>query len=455
MDLFLKIKSSVFLSFILVLISLITYQFNSDFFEVFLYLSFISSIFTFLFTFYSLNKYSKRLNYTNEILEKVASGHLYHRIINIDNSNDFGKISWNINNLLDQVEAFTRDTSASLKSISTGNVSRKMLSSGLHGDFVKVSKEINEALALIAVSNSKNEFIQKMLITLNGYKKGDYSSSIVTDGMQEDIIELAKGINDLGYSLNKLREVNLKNGLSLQEGSSLLANNVENLSSLANIQAASLEETAASLEQITANMKATVSSTNKMALYAKELTSSSKTGQDLANKTAIAMDEINTQTSSINDAISVIDQIAFQTNILSLNAAVEAATAGEAGKGFAVVAQEVRNLANRSADAAKEIKSIVEAASSKTKEGKDIADSMIEGYQTLNHNIKLTISLIESITISSKEQERGIIQINDAISTLDKQTQESANIANETNDIAQESNKIAEYIVKEANKEFS
>ena len=80
---------------------------------------------------------------------------------------------------------------------------------------------------------------------------------------------------------------------------------------------------------------------------------------------------------------------------------------------------------------------------------------MIEGYQTLNHNIKLTISLIESITISSKEQERGIIQINDAISTLDKQTQESANIANETNDIAQESNKIAEYIVKEANKEFS
>ena len=422
---------------------------------MFLYLSFISSIFTFLFTFYSLNKYSKRLNYTNEILEKVASGHLYHRIINIDNSNDFGKISWNINNLLDQVEAFTRDTSASLKSISTGNVSRKMLSSGLHGDFVKVSKEINEALALIAVSNSKNEFIQKMLITLNGYKKGDYSSSIVTDGMQEDIIELAKGINDLGYSLNKLREVNLKNGLSLQEGSSLLANNVENLSSLANIQAASLEETAASLEQITANMKATVSSTNKMALYAKELTSSSKTGQDLANKTAIAMDEINTQTSSINDAISVIDQIAFQTNILSLNAAVEAATAGEAGKGFAVVAQEVRNLANRSADAAKEIKSIVEAASSKTKEGKDIADSMIEGYQTLNHNIKLTISLIESITISSKEQERGIIQINDAISTLDKQTQESANIANETNDIAQESNKIAEYIVKEANKEFS
>ncbi|NQY20787.1 MAG: hypothetical protein HRT40_05660 [Campylobacteraceae bacterium] len=455
MDLFLKIKSTVFLNFLLIVLSLITYLSKSGFFEMFLYLSVISSIFTFSFTFYSLNKYVKRLNYTNEILEKVANGHLYHRIINIDNSNDFGKISWNINNLLDQVEAFTRDTSASLKSISTGNVSRKMLSSGLHGDFVKVSKEINEALALIAVSNSKNEFIQKMLITLNGYKKGDYSSSILTDGMQEDIIKLAKGINELGHSLNKLREVNLKNGLSLQEGSSLLANNVDNLSNLANIQAASLEETAASLEQITANMKETVSSTNKMALYAKELNSSSQTGQDLANKTARAMDEINTQTSSINEAISVIDQIAFQTNILSLNAAVEAATAGESGKGFAVVAQEVRNLANRSAEAAKEIKSIVEAASSKTKEGKDIADSMIKGYKTLNHNIELTISLIENITVSSLEQERGLIQINDAISTLDKQTQESANIANETNNIAQESNKIAEYIVKEANKEFN
>ena len=104
----------------------------------------------------------------------------------------------------------------------------------------------------------------------------------------------------------------------------------------------------------------------------------------------------------INDSISVIDQIAFQTNILSLNAAVEAATAGEAGKGFAVVAAEVRNLASRSAEAAKEIKAIVENATSKANQGKDIANNMIDGYKQLNQNISQTINLISDIEMSSK-----------------------------------------------------
>ena len=115
-----------------------------------------------------------------------------------------------------------------------------------------------------------------------------------------------------------------------------------------------------------------------MASLSNEVTASAKQGETLANQTNIAMDDINTQVTAINDAITVIDQIAFQTNILSLNAAVEAATAGEAGRGFAVVAQEVRNLASRSADAAKEIKLIVENATNKANQGKNIASNMIE-----------------------------------------------------------------------------
>ena len=152
----------------------------------------------------------------------------------------------------------------------------------------------------------------------------------------------------------------------------------------------------------------------------------------------------------------MIDQIAFQTNILSLNAAVEAATAGEAGKGFAVVAQEVRNLASRSADAAKEIKNIVETATSKANQGKEIANHMIDGYKELNQNISQTINLISDIEMSSKEQLMGIEQINDAVNSLDQQTQQNAQIASQTHDVALLTDDIAKLIVNDANtKEFN
>jgi methyl-accepting chemotaxis protein len=167
------------------------------------------------------------------------------------------------------------------------------------------------------------------------------------------------------------------------------------------------------------------------------------------------MDEINVQVNLITDAISIIDQIAFQTNILSLNAAVEAATAGEAGKGFAVVAAEVRNLASRSAEAAKEIKIIVENAKNKANEGKNIASHMISGYKELNENIQQTVNLISDIEMSSKEQLTGIEQINDAVNQLDEQTQQNAQIASQTHDVALVTDNIAKLVVSNANaKEF-
>ena len=163
------------------------------------------------------------------------------------------------------------------------------------------------------------------------------------------------------------------------------------------------------------------------------------------------MEDINSQVNSINEAIAIIDQIAFQTNILSLNAAVEAATAGEAGKGFAVVAQEVRNLASRSAEAANEIKAIVTNATLKSNQGKEIAGEMIKGYSNLNENIGNTLSLIKDVENSAKEQKIAMEQIADAINSLDKQTQINASIANQTNEIASETSVLASNVVSAVN----
>ena len=187
-----------------------------------------------------------------------------------------------------------------------------------------------------------------------------------------------------------------------------------------------------------------------MASFSSSVTKSANDGEKLANQTTVAMDEINTQVNLINEAISIIDQIAFQTNILSLNAAVEAATAGEAGKGFAVVAAEVRNLASRSAEAAKEIKTIVENATKKANDGKEIANHMINGYKELNENISQTINLISDIEMSSKEQLMGIEQINDAVNILDQQTQQNAAVANQTHEVSLITDQIAKLIVPEA-----
>ena len=200
------------------------------------------------------------------------------------------------------------------------------------------------------------------LNVLEQYSNYNYLNKISTKNLKEHLLKLANGVNTLGDSITKMLIENKSIGLKLDESSNILLKNVDKLNISSNEAAASLEQTSASLEQITSNIRSNSQNVSKMTQLSQKLLNSSIEGEKLANQTTASMEDISSQVSEINEAISVIDNIAFQTNILSLNAAVEAATAGEAGKGFAVVAGEVRNLANRSAEAAKEIKNIVENA---------------------------------------------------------------------------------------------
>ena len=293
------------------------------------------------------------------------------------------------------------------------------------------------------LKNKLNVMIEKTKDTLDKinealrqYAESKYDFIINDDGIYGNLGSVTSGIKLVGNNTSEILAMVMNTGNSLNENTKTLSNASNNLSTSSNQQAASLEETAAALEEITSTIQANTQATTQMAQLAHSVTVSAKNGQELANQTANSMDEINKEVSSINEAIEVIDQIAFQTNILSLNAAVEAATAGEAGKGFAVVAAEVRNLANRSAEAAREIKNIVELASRKAREGKEISDNMIHGYKELNENISSTITTIDKVASASKEQERGIIQINDAINTLDQATQKNAQVADEISNMA-------------------
>ncbi|PRM88348.1 methyl-accepting chemotaxis protein [Aliarcobacter cryaerophilus] len=323
------------------------------------------------------------------------------------------------------------------------------------------STQINSNTSNFMVHTLK-EVVNKMLVRANTniedlveiiglYSEHDYRRQVNINPILKGKMKLAmEQINQLGSELNSNAKHNLENGALLEKNSLTMNRSVENLANKANAQAASLEETAAALEEITGITKNNTQNAHKMSNLSKDVKDSVVLGENLANKTASSMDEINAKVEAINEAIEVIDQIAFQTNILSLNAAVEAATAGEAGKGFAVVAQEVRNLANRSAEAAKEIKDLVENATSKTNDGKKISDEMKAGYSNLNKLISETIDIIQDVSIASSEQLKGIEQINDAVSILDRVTQENASEASNVAIIANETLVMAKILVEDA-----
>jgi len=305
------------------------------------------------------------------------------------------------------------------------------------------------AKSLNTMFDKLNTGISNALEVLSQYENQNYLNKIETELFRGGAFkQLFEGVNSLNDKIVEQVSDTYKQGLVLEKESSVLTKKASTLSDSAQQQAAAIEETAAAIVEISSIFSSNSQHITSVIEVGNDVKNSSIKGLSLAKDTDSAMDEIYGFTNKTFEAVSQISQIAFQTNILSLNAAVEAATAGEAGKGFAVVAQEVRNLANRSAEVAKEIEGLMEVLRTKVESGKNIATVMSSDYEEMIVNINKTVELIDTISTSSKEQEVGVEQISNAINDIDKSTQQNASIAQDVSSISSKNYTVAQQMVE-------
>ncbi|MDH4229872.1 MAG: methyl-accepting chemotaxis protein [Nitrospirota bacterium] len=260
--------------------------------------------------------------------------------------------------------------------------------------------------------------------------QGDLTRSIqiTSDDETGQLLEALKVMNDkLRTTVSDVRMA----ATTITSGSGEIAQGNSDLSQRTEEQAASLEETASSMEEMTASVKANADNAAKANHLAGSAREQADTGSEVVGKAVTAMQEITHSSKKIAEIIGMINEISFQTNLLALNAAVEAARAGEHGRGFAVVASEVRNLAQRSGNAAGEIKKLIEDSVSKVGNGSALVEETGKALMTIRDSVAKVTDIVSEINASSQEQASGIDQVNKAIAQMDEVTQQNAALVEE------------------------
>jgi len=300
------------------------------------------------------------------------------------------------------------------------------------GDLSKRIDEQGKVGFIAALCTGLNKLLQTTQEALN--TTSNVLSHVANRDLTETIQSDYQGIfgqlkDDANATVEQLTDVisRIKESAeTINTASKEIASGNTDLSQRTEQQASSLEETAASMEEITSTVKQNADNAkqaNQLAAGASEI---AVRGGEVVSKVVSTMSSISDSSKKIVDIISVIDGIAFQTNILALNAAVEAARAGEQGRGFAVVASEVRNLAQRSAAAAKEIKTLINDSVEKVAAGTDLADKAGKTMDEVVNSVKRVTDIMAEISAASVEQSSGIEQVNQAITQMDDVTQQNA-----------------------------
>ena len=326
--------------------------------------------------------------------------------------------------------AVEREIDSLVEAAGSGNLGQRISLENKEGFFLQLGTGFNTLLdQLSGVFDDISEVISALA-------QGDLNKSIESS-YQGSFAEVTKNINS---SMANLRDIVGKlNDLSDRVDSSVgeIAAGNANLSSRTEQQAASLEETASSMEELTSTVRNNANNSqeaNQVASSARQL---AEKGGNVVFNAIQAMDQINTSSNKIAEIIGVIDEIAFQTNLLALNASVEAARAGEQGRGFAVVATEVRNLASRSADAAKEIKELIQDSVTKVQAGSELVNESGDTLDEIVSSVVKVGDIIAEIATASTQQATGIDQVNTTIVHMDNMTQQNAALAEETSAASQ------------------
>jgi methyl-accepting chemotaxis protein len=254
---------------------------------------------------------------------------------------------------------------------------------------------------------------------------GELTSHVVVEG-KDETSALQQALKDMNASLVKTVSDVRRGTQTIAVASNEIASGNADLSARTETQASSLEETASSMEELTSTVKQNADNARQANQLAVSASSVAEKGGNVVAQVVDTMGSIKDSSRKIVDIIGVIDGIAFQTNILALNAAVEAARAGEQGRGFAVVASEVRNLAQRSAGAAKEIKGLIGDSVEKVDAGSRLVDEAGQTMELIVQSIRQVADIMGEITAATQEQSHGIGEVNQAIAEMDQMTQQNA-----------------------------
>lgn len=355
---------------------------------------------------------------TAECVDQISQGHIPPKITDQYNG-DFNKIKQSINLLVSTMSGLVEQTSKLTAAAKAGDLEVAGESAQFSGAWRDLIVGINQALDAVTSP------VREISAFMSNMAKGDLDWRMRQQyaGMFE---QLSKDANATGETLSNVIGSIRTSATTIQHGVEEVSRGNNNLSSRTESQAASLEETAANIEAMTDAVKSNAQRTSEASSAAESAREIAQQGEDVVNQAVDAMNALNASSQSIVEIIDVIDTIAFQTNLLALNAAVEAARAGEQGRGFAVVASEVRQLAGRSATAAREIKELINDSTNRIDESTKLVGMSGASLQEIIQSVKRVADLVAEISQAGQDQQRGIEEVNSVVGNLDSMTQQNA-----------------------------